>query len=150
MYVCMYVCMYITMYICMYVCMYVYMYVCMYVYMYVCMYVCVCMHVCMCMYVCMYVFTLHSFRYTYSGDHTETVEIKYDPKQTSYQEMLKLFWINHDPTRCASRQYMSAIFYHNEEQKRLAEESKEEAQKKLTKKIVTKITQAETFYNAEE
>ena len=68
----------------------------------------------------------------------------------SYKEMLKLFWENHDPTRCASRQYMSAIFYHDENQRKLAEESREKRQKELSKKIVTKITEAEAFYNAEE
>lgn len=83
------------------------------------------------------------------GDHTESIEIQYDPKTTSYSQMLKLFWRNHDPTRCASRQYMSAIFYHNSEQKKLAEDSKEEEQKKLSRKIVTKIAPAETFYDAE-
>ena len=64
--------------------------------------------------------------------------------------MLKLFWENHDPTRCASRQYMSAIFYHGETQRKLAEESREDRQKQISKKIVTKITEADTFYNAEE
>lgn len=78
------------------------------------------------------------------------MEITFDPKVTSYSEMLKLFWVNHDPTRCASRQYMSAIFYHDETQLKLAEASREERQKQLSKKIVTKITEAEVFYNAEE
>ena len=87
--------------------------------------------------------------FSFSGDHTESIEIQYDPKTTSYSQMLKLFWRNHDPTRCASRQYMSAIFYHNSEQKKLAEDSKEEEQKKLSRKIVTKIAPAETFYDAE-
>ena len=94
----------------------------------------------------------HSFGYHFSlsGDHTETVEIVFDSKQTDYHTMLKMFWENHDPTRCSSRQYMSAIFYHGEEQKRLAEESMKERQKQLTKPIVTKIAPAETFYDAEE
>lgn len=69
---------------------------------------------------------------------------------TSYSELLKKFWQNHDSTRCASRQYMSAIFYHNDEQKRLAEESRDERQRQMTKKIVTRITEAGTFYDAEE
>ncbi len=87
--------------------------------------------------------------FSLSGDHTESIQIEYDPKVTNYSEMLKLFWQNHDSTRCASRQYMSAIFYHNDEQKRLAEETRDEKQKTLTKKIVTRITEAETFYDAE-
>ena len=86
----------------------------------------------------------------YSGDHTETVEIHYEPKQTSYRDLLKIFWDKHNPTSCNSRQYMSAIFYHNEEQKKLAEETKETQQKKLPKKIQTRIAEAETFYDAEE
>ena len=95
---------------------------------------------------------LHRFgkHFSLSGDHTETVEIIFDPKVTSYTKMLELFWENHDPTRCASRQYMSAIFYHDETQRRLAEESKERRQAQLAKTIVTKIAEAETFYNAEE
>ena len=64
--------------------------------------------------------------------------------------MLKMFWILHNPTHCSSRQYMSAIFYHNEEQRKLAEESRDEHQKTLRDKIVTKIIPAQTFYDAEE
>ena len=78
------------------------------------------------------------------------MEITFDTKATSYSQMLKMFWENHDPTRCASRQYMSAIFYHDATQKKLAEESLAERQKQLSKKIMTKIAQAEVFYNAEE
>ena len=74
----------------------------------------------------------------------------FDPQQTDYRTMLKMFWDNHDSTRCASRQYMSAIFYHGEEQKKLAEETMKERQKQLSKPIVTKIHAAETFYEAEE
>jgi peptide methionine sulfoxide reductase MsrA len=60
---------------------------------------------------------------TYSnlGDHTESVQVDFDPGQTSYAELLRVFWAT--PNSCAlsgSRQYMSAIFYHNETQKRLA------------------------------
>lgn len=85
-----------------------------------------------------------------SGDHTETIEIHYNPKETDYTSLLKLFWQNHDPTRCASRQYMSAIFYHNDKQKTLAEQSKEQEQARRSKKIQTKIAEADAFYNAEE
>ncbi|XP_067931994.1 peptide methionine sulfoxide reductase-like [Watersipora subatra] len=63
--------------------------------------------------------------------------------------MLKLFWGSHDSTTCHSRQYMSAIFYHGDEQKELAEISKTAFQKQKMKKIVTKILPAQTFYNAE-
>ena len=74
----------------------------------------------------------------------------FDQSKTDYRKMLGMFWENHDPTRCASRQYMSAIFYHGEQQKRLAEESMKERQKQLSKPIVTKIKAADTFYEAEE
>ena len=87
--------------------------------------------------------------FSLSGDHTESVQIEYDPKMTNYSNMLRIFWENHDSTRCASRQYMSAIFYHNEDQKKLAEQTRDEKQKTLSKKIVTRITEAETFYDAE-
>ena len=60
-----------------------------------------------------------------------------------------MFWVNHNPTACQSRQYMSAIFYHDEKQKKLAEESRDEEQKHRTRKIQTKLAQAETFYDAE-
>lgn len=84
------------------------------------------------------------------GDHTETVEITFDPKVVSYEHLLSLFWENHDPTRCASRQYMSAIFYNSEKQRELAEVSLRNEQEQRSKKIQTKIAQAEAFYNAED
>jgi peptide-methionine (S)-S-oxide reductase len=84
------------------------------------------------------------------GDHTETVEIQYDPKKATYRDMLKIFWENHDSTACHSRQYMSAIFYHDSEQERIAKETKEEHQKKVSRTIQTKIAKAETFYDAED
>ena len=91
------------------------------------------------------------------GDHTETVEIQYDPSKTNYSEMLKMFWAIHDPTKWpdpkfpgSPYQYISAIFYHNEEQKQLAEQTREEEAKKRQEKILTRILEASTFYNAEE
>ena len=61
-----------------------------------------------------------------------------------------MFWENHDATVSWDPQYMSAIFYHNEKQKHLVEETKDEYQKTLTKQIATKIIPASTFYNAEQ
>jgi peptide-methionine (S)-S-oxide reductase len=59
------------------------------------------------------------------GDHTETIQIDYDPSKITYPELLDAFWTGHDPThRSWSRQYASIIFVHNEEQIRLAEVSK--------------------------
>ena len=59
------------------------------------------------------------------GDHTETVQVDYDPSRITYEQLLAVFWDSHSPThRPSSRQYMSIIFYHNDEQRRLAEASK--------------------------
>ena len=84
------------------------------------------------------------------GDHSETIEIDYDPGVISYKDLLEVFWMSHDPTRQAwSRQYMAAVFYHNEEQKRLAEESRDRVQDRLHRNIVTRIIPATRFYLAE-
>jgi methionine-S-sulfoxide reductase len=58
------------------------------------------------------------------GDHTETLQIDFDPEVISYDELLDLFWASHDPgQRSWSRQYMAAVFYHDEEQKRAIQAS---------------------------
>merc|ERR1712165_66688 len=72
------------------------------------------------------------------GDHTESVQIEYDPQQTGYRKLLDIFWNNHDCTKHHTRQYMSAIFYHNEEQKLMAEQTKLNHQDKIKKPVVTK------------
>ena len=84
------------------------------------------------------------------GDHTETVDIDYNPEETTYEKMLHMFWNNHNPTVNCKRQYMSAIFYHDEEQKKLAESTMVEENKKKNGKITTKILPAKEFYEAEE
>ncbi|KAL3198865.1 hypothetical protein MRX96_044217 [Rhipicephalus microplus] len=61
-----------------------------------------------------------------------------------------MFWGFHDPTACHKRQYMSAIFYHDKEQKAAAEESLKREQKKMGKPLATKILAAGTFYDAED
>ena len=84
------------------------------------------------------------------GDHTETVQVDYDPAVISYEELLDVFWDSHAPAeRSWSRQYMSIIFYHNEEQKRLAEESRHREEARLGQKIFTEIVPASEFYLAE-
>jgi len=55
------------------------------------------------------------------GDHAESVDIDYDPEVTDYENLLDIFWKNHNPTSFYSRQYMSAIFYHDAAQKEAAE-----------------------------
>jgi peptide methionine sulfoxide reductase msrA/msrB len=90
--------------------------------------------------------------------HAETVQIKYDPKKVTFQKLLETFWQNIDPTQVngqfadRGRQYRTAIFYHNEEQKKLAEESKAALIKsgKFDQPIVTEIVPATPFYPAEE
>lgn len=90
--------------------------------------------------------------------HVEAVQIRYDPKKISYQELLEVFWRQFDPTDAGGSfvdrgsQYTSAIFYHNEQQKKWAEISKAKLEKAqiFDKPIVTPIRPAVTFYPAEE
>ncbi len=88
--------------------------------------------------------------------HAEAVEITYDPKIVSYERLLEVFWHNHHPTQLnrqgpdAGTQYRSAIFYHNQKQKKIVEKSKQQHQKKIKGKIVTEIVAATKFYRAEE
>ena len=90
--------------------------------------------------------------------HAEAVEVLYDPKKISYAELLNVFWPNVDPTTAdrqfcdVGKQYRTAIFYHNEEQEKLAKESKAaiEKTKSFAEPVVTEITKATEFYPAEE
>ena len=96
---------------------------------------------------------------SYGGTgHLESVQIIYDPSKITYSELLDVFWKQIDPTDSNGQfvdrgsQYRSAIFYHNHEQKGLAEKSKEELDEsgKFGKPIVTEIIMASAFYKAEE
>lgn len=88
--------------------------------------------------------------------HVEAVQVYFDPEKVSYSTLLDVFWKSIDPTDAGGQfvdrgqQYTPAIFYHDDEQKRLAEESKKEMQKFFDKPIVTKILKLEKFYPAEE
>jgi peptide-methionine (S)-S-oxide reductase len=85
------------------------------------------------------------------GDHTESVQIDYDPTQTSYPQLLRVFWAT--PNSCAasgSRQYMSAVFYHSEAQKKLALESRDRESAARGTPVSTDILPAGTFYVAED
>ena len=85
------------------------------------------------------------------GNHTETVQLDYDPDKVSYSQLLDVFWNAHYPTsKPWSRQYMSIIFYHNDEQKKLAEETKAEMEARLGTKIYTEIIPYKNFYLAED
>lgn len=89
--------------------------------------------------------------------HTEAVEVTFDPAKVSYERLLDAFWLNHDPTVVnrqfcdAGSQYRPEIFYHSEEQKRLAAASKAkwEKQKPFKQPILTPITAASEFWPAE-
>lgn len=90
--------------------------------------------------------------------HAEVVLVEYDPKVVSYADLLNVFWNSHNPTTLnrqgpdVGTQYRSAIFYANDEQKELAEDSKQklEASGKFRNPIVTEITKAPQFFRAEE
>ena len=97
---------------------------------------------------------------TDSTGHAEAVEVDYDPQEVSYEELLKIFWNNHNPTTLnrqgpdVGKQYRSAVFFHTPEQKKTAIEMKEKlnpiAREKFQSDIVTEIKPASDFYRAEE
>lgn len=92
-----------------------------------------------------------------NGDtgHAEVVQVVFDPKKISYEKVLAWFWDLHDPTTLnrqgndVGTQYRSAIFYHSDEQKKVAEASKAAAKENFKDPIVTEITKAVKFYPAE-
>lgn len=99
-----------------------------------------------------------SYREVSSGktEHAEAVQIAYDPKAISYEDLLYIFFRTHDPTQVdrqgpdVGHQYRSVIFYHDEEQKVKAEKTKKEAQKLYDDPIATEIKPYKAFYEAEE
>jgi len=88
--------------------------------------------------------------------HAESVQITYDPKKVSYEKLLDVFWHNIDPLTpdaqfCdAGSQYRTAVFYHDETQKRLGEKSKKALQGRFKQLIVTQIVPVLQFYPAED
>ena len=92
--------------------------------------------------------------------HAEVVRVVFDPQLVSYEELLRIFWENHDPTQGMRQgndvgtQYRSAIYTHDEDQRRAAEASREAYQQELTKagytEITTEIADAPEFYFAED
>jgi peptide-methionine (S)-S-oxide reductase len=88
--------------------------------------------------------------------HAETVLIEFDPALVTYDQLLDTFWDLHDPTTMnrqgpdVGEQYRSIIFYHNEEQKKIALASRNKEQKRLSRPIVTEIIPAADFWRAEE
>jgi len=101
-----------------------------------------------------------SYQDVCSGDtgHAEAIQIQFDPEQISFEKILDVFWNTHDPTTLNQQgqdigtQYRSAIFYHDEKQKTIAEKSKMELEKSkhFKNKIVTEIVPFKNFYVAED
>jgi peptide-methionine (S)-S-oxide reductase len=84
------------------------------------------------------------------GDHTETIEIDFNPDILPFEKILDIFWKNHDPfEKSWSRQYMSVFFYHNEKQKQIIEKNKVEFEKRKGKKVTTEFLPYTKFYLAE-
>jgi peptide-methionine (S)-S-oxide reductase len=89
--------------------------------------------------------------YSNLGDHTETVQLDFDPQRITYSRLLELFWDSHDPTdRTWSRQYMNAIFFHNERQREAAMASLAALEKKSGVKVRSEVLPLRTFYAAED
>jgi len=85
------------------------------------------------------------------GDHTETIQIDYDPEVITYAEILDLFWTWHNPTASQwSRQYMSILFYYDEVQKKEISESISRLEQKLNSTVNTEVMAFSKFYLAED
>ncbi len=85
------------------------------------------------------------------GDHSEAIQIDFDPAVITYDELLAVFWGDHNP--CGgqwSTQYKNVLFYHDADQKRRAESSRDRLAKNVTRAITTEIVAAGTFYRAED
>ena len=89
--------------------------------------------------------------YNTIGDHSETVQLDYDPSEIYYAALLEIFWKEHTPTVASwSKQYRAAIFYHNELQKQKALETKEHEAAGLKSTIYTDVIPFQRFYVAED
>ena len=88
--------------------------------------------------------------------HAEVVQLRFEPDQVSYDELLERFWELHDPTQRGRQgpdvgsQYRSVVFHHSEEQRQVAERSKERVQERFARPVATEIVPASTFWPAEE
>lgn len=93
---------------------------------------------------------------TDSTGHAEAVQIEFDPEKVSYEQLLEIFWANHNPTTLNRQgpdfgsQYRSAIFYHSADQEARARASLQKAQSRFDRPIVTQIVPVAPFYKAEE
>jgi len=88
--------------------------------------------------------------------HAEVVEVTYDPKKVPYEQLLAVFWAEHDPTQVnrqgpdVGSQYRSAIFTHDDAQRAAAEASREQVQARLGRAVVTSVEDAPPFWEAED
>ncbi len=88
--------------------------------------------------------------------HAEVVEVTYDDTQVPYEQLLALFWAEHDPTQLnrqgpdVGSQYRSVVFVHDAEQRAVAEASRDRVQEKLSRPVVTQIEDAPPFWEAED
>ena len=90
--------------------------------------------------------------YRQMGDHTETLQVEFDPEQIRYEELLREFWWNHYPNRDAykGRQYISLLYWHSEEQRLLIDQVKKEREQHLNEPVETEIRSFDGFTEAEE
>ncbi len=85
------------------------------------------------------------------GDHTEAVEVEYDPARISYRDLLAIFWESHDPgSQAWSRQYRNAVFFRSPEQERAVLESRAEIERLSRRPVRTDVEPAGPFYPAED
>jgi peptide-methionine (S)-S-oxide reductase len=93
---------------------------------------------------------------SHTTGHAEVVQVTYDPERISYDELLEVFWRKHDPTQLNRQgwdigdQYRTVIFFHDDEQREVAERSKEQEQTRHRRPVVTQVEPAQTFYVAED
>jgi peptide-methionine (S)-S-oxide reductase len=89
--------------------------------------------------------------YHHIGDHTETVQVDFDPRRITYAQLLDIFWKSHNPSRQSwSRQYLNVIFYHDDEQRRQALESKAAVENKRGRKVKSEVLPLRSFTLAED
>ena len=85
------------------------------------------------------------------GDHTEALQVDFDPDVISYRELVELFWSSHNPSSPPwSTQYKSSLYFHDAEQERIARETAQAWEQTSGKTVRTELREAETFYRAED
>lgn len=84
------------------------------------------------------------------GDHTESIQVDFNPEVVSYEELVDIFWESHDPnSRSYKTQYANILFYHDDHQKKIAERTKQELAEEGNEKVRTQVRSIEEFYPAE-